>query len=225
MSPRRRSCNTSLLVVSPSVHGQEADLSEREREILELVKDRDPEVSVNGRWETGFPARIFGAEPEAQSPFVQRESPHVITREQLRAGVREVADAAGLRLVVLFGSAARRARGTARDTEERDPADYDLGVISGDDVDIVDLTNAFIRALGEQAVDMVDLRRADPVLSLAVARDGIPLHEGTPGEFARFHSLSVRRFADTRKFRATEREAIRSFVAARDGGASGGRSS
>lgn len=140
----------------------------------------------------------------------------MVTPEQLRIRVREVADAIGLRLVVLFGSTARRARAA----NDHDPADIDLGVIAGDEVDVVELTNAFIRALGEQAVDLVDLRRADPVLALAVARDGIPLHEGSPGEFARFHSLAVRRFADTRKFRATEREVIRSFVTEKGAGRS-----
>lgn len=140
----------------------------------------------------------------------------MVTPEQLRTRVREVADAIGLRLVVLFGSTVRRARAA----NDRDPADIDLGVIAGDEVDVVELTNAFIRALGKQAVDLVDLRRADPVLALAVARDGIPLHEGSPGEFARFHSLSVRRFADTRKFRATEREVIRSFVTEKGAGRS-----
>lgn len=145
----------------------------------------------------------------------------MVPREKLRAAARQVAEEVGLRLVVLFGSTARRARGT----EGRDPADFDLGVIPGDEVDLVGLTNAFIRALGEQAVDVVDLRRADPVLALAVARDGIPLHEGSPGEFARFHSLSVRRFADTRKFRATEREAIRSFVAEHEARTSSGSAS
>lgn len=140
----------------------------------------------------------------------------MVTPEELRTRVREVADAIGLRLVVLFGSTARHARAT----DDRHPADIDLGVIAGDEADVVELTNAFIRALGEQAVDLVDLRRADPVLALAVARDGIPLHEGSPGEFARFHSLSVRRFADTRKFRATEREVIRSFVTEKGAGRS-----
>lgn len=161
------------------------------------------------------------AEPLSCPRIVQPARPPMVTRKQLRAAARQVADATGLRLVVLFGSTARRARGT----EGRDPADFDLGVIPGDDLDLVGLTNAFIRALGEQAVDVVDLRRADPVLALAVARDGIPLHEGSPGEFARFHSLSVRRFADTQKFRATEREAIRSFVAEHEARTSSGSAS
>jgi hypothetical protein len=39
------------------------------------------------------------------------------------------------------------------------------------------------------------------------------LYEGSEGEFTRFASLAVRRFADTRKFRVTEREEIRDFVA------------
>lgn len=141
----------------------------------------------------------------------------MLDHESLEDAAREVAREAGLRLVLLFGSAARRSRSSAG----MEPADYDLGVLpEGDveDVDLVELTNRFIRALGEQAVDLVDLRRADPVLALAAARHGTLLHEDPPGTFARFHSLAHRRFADTRKFRSAEREEIRAFLARRGAG-------
>lgn len=36
-----------VLVPAPAVHAQEAEPSEREQEMLELVKDRDPEVRVD----------------------------------------------------------------------------------------------------------------------------------------------------------------------------------
>jgi predicted nucleotidyltransferase len=107
------------------------------------------------------------------------------------------------RLIVLFGSAARGV--TAEDV--------DLGVLVDAVVDTVDATNRFIRALGLQAVDVADLRRADPLLLMLVARDGIPLYERSPGEFARFASLAARRFADTRKFRDAERHELRDFIA------------
>jgi len=64
-----------------------------------------------------------------------------------------------------------------------------------------------------QSVDVTDLGHADPVLLAHVARDGVPLYEGSEGEFARFASLAIWRVADTRKFRVTERGAIRDFVA------------
>jgi len=98
----------------------------------------------------------------------------------------------GARLVVLFGSAAR---GEAR------ARDLDIGILAAAPIDAVAATNTLTRELHRQAVDVTDLRRADPVLLALVARDGIPLYEQAPGEFARFVSVAMRRFADTQKFR------------------------
>jgi predicted nucleotidyltransferase len=126
-----------------------------------------------------------------------------ITRDQLRQAAQQVAAVLGCRLVILFGSAAG---GHA-------PEDLDIGVLGDALLDAVDVTNRFIRALGLQAVDVADLRRADPLLLMLAARDGIPLYERSPGEFARFASLAARRYADTRKFRDAERSGLRDFIA------------
>jgi predicted nucleotidyltransferase len=126
-----------------------------------------------------------------------------ITRDQLRQAAQQVAAVLGCRLVILFGSAAG---GHA-------PEDLDIGVLGDALLDAVDVTNRFIRALGLQAVDVADLRRADPLLLMLAARDGMPLYERSPGEFARFASLAARRYADTRKFRDAERSGLRDFIA------------
>lgn len=125
------------------------------------------------------------------------------TRAQLQHAARHVAADLGCRLVVLFGSAAR---GVA-------PEDVDIGVLGDALVDTLEATNRFIRELGVQAVDVADLRRADPLLLMLAARDGVPLYERSPGEFARFASLAARRYADTRKFRDAERHELRDFIA------------
>lgn len=121
----------------------------------------------------------------------------------LRATARRIGEAHRCELIVLFGSTARG---------ESASADLDIGVLCSDGPDLVDLTNSFIEALGVQTVDLADLRRADPLLMMLVARDGVPLHEAEPGAFARFASLAVRRYADTRKFRAVEHREIRDFL-------------
>jgi len=107
-------------------------------------------------------------------------------------------------LVILFGSATR--------VEERPAEDLDIAVLARVPLDLVALTNRFVQALHFQDIDLVDLRRADPVLLAQVARDGVPLYETRSGAFTEFTSLAVRRFADTRKFREAEREHIRAFV-------------
>lgn len=124
--------------------------------------------------------------------------------DRLRSVAREVAKRMGCQMVVLFGSATR--------TVSRAPEDLDLAVLSACPLDPIELTNLFIAALGLQQVDVVDLRRADPLLMMFVAREGVPVYEETPGEFARFASLAVRRYADTRKFRELERLQVREFV-------------
>jgi predicted nucleotidyltransferase len=125
--------------------------------------------------------------------------------DRLRSAAHDVARLVGCRLIVLFGSAAR--------SGSREPEDLDLAVLSGRPLDPIELTNVFIAALGLQQVDVVDLRRADPLLMMLVAREGVPVYEETPGEFARFASLAVRRYADTRKFREMERRDVRDRVA------------
>ena len=110
----------------------------------------------------------------------------------------------GARLILLFGSAARGRTG---------PADLDIGILSDGPLDAVSATNRLIEALGVQAIDVADLRRADPLLLALAARDGIPVYEGAPGAYATFASLAARRFADTRKFREAERREIRDFIA------------
>lgn len=125
--------------------------------------------------------------------------------ERLREAAARIGREAGYDLVVLFGSA-------TREDEERTPEDLDLALRGDGPLDLVDATNRFTRALGTQAVDVVDLRHADPLLMILVARDGIVLHEEEPGLFARFWSLAARRYADTRKFREARRERVRELV-------------
>lgn len=129
-----------------------------------------------------------------------------LTLERLRAAAVRVGQEIGCRLVVLFGSA----------VQEGAPAeDLDLGVLGSGALDSVAVTNRLIRELGVQEVDIADLSRADPLLLALVARQGTPLYEAQPGEFARFASLAVRRYADTRKFREVERQEIHDRLAGR----------
>lgn len=125
--------------------------------------------------------------------------------DRLRAVTPEVASAAGYRLVVLFGSAARG---------RPDPEDLDLGILADGLVDTVGAANRFIEALHTQHVDIVDLRTADPLLAAVVARDASVLFEARPSEFARFVSLAYRRYADTQLFRRLEHESLRRRIAA-----------
>jgi predicted nucleotidyltransferase len=125
---------------------------------------------------------------------------------RIRLAAERVGAGIGARLIVVFGSAAR---------QETTPADLDIGILTDGPLDAVAATNHFIRALGLQAIDVTDLRLADPLLLALAARDGIPVYEARVGAFAAFASLAARRFADTRKFRDAERREVEAFVDAR----------
>jgi predicted nucleotidyltransferase len=128
--------------------------------------------------------------------------------ERLQETAAEIGRETGCRLIVLFGSVARR---------DLDPRDLDIAVLpaGGKRFDSVSFTNRLIQALAVQEIDVSDLSHAEPVLMMLVAQDGIPLFEATPGEFTRFVSLAARRFADTRKFRVAEHRYIQDYVTER----------
>lgn len=112
-------------------------------------------------------------------------------------------------LVILFGSVAG---GTARAD-----SDLDLAVKGRQPLDLVSLTNEITQLLRVDAVDVVDLRRASPLLMMEVVRGGQLLYERTPGCYTAFCSLAHRRYVDTAKLRVAQRETIRHFL--RDRGA------
>lgn len=128
---------------------------------------------------------------------------------EIREVVGGIAETGGFRLAVLFGSAAR---GSTQ------PEDLDIGVLADGLIDTVALTNQLTRSLRRQEVDVTDLRAAPPILLALVAREGIPLYERTSGEFARFASLAIRRFADTRKFRDAAAARLREVAETRASG-------
>lgn len=106
--------------------------------------------------------------------------------------------------MIAFGSIATGAT--------RPDSDIDLAVMGRRPLDLVPLTNAVARLLQTDAVDVVDLRRATPLLMMEVVRGGHLLYERVPGSYATFCSLAHRRYVDTAKLRAAQREAIRHFV-------------
>jgi predicted nucleotidyltransferase len=109
-----------------------------------------------------------------------------------------------VRLVVLFGSLAGGAGG--------DAGDIDIAVGADGGVDVIALTNRITSLLHEDAVDVVDLRGAPPLLMARIAEQGLPLYEREPGEFARFRSLAWRRYVDTRKLRRLQKEQLRDSI-------------
>ncbi len=109
-----------------------------------------------------------------------------------------------LQLLVLFGSRVA-GRATAR-------SDVDLAIQCAGPTDLDRWHVTLAPLMGTDRVDLVDLRRAGPLLGFEVARTGQPLFERRPGTFRAFQALAARRYADTAKLRTAQRRAIQVFL-------------
>jgi predicted nucleotidyltransferase len=124
----------------------------------------------------------------------------------IAARVLELREAApDVELVVLFGSAAT-GRARAR-------SDVDVAVRCTGPADLDVLYRVLAPRIGTDRLDLVDLRRASPLLMMAVARSGHLLFEKRPGVYRQFQALASRRYCDTEKLRRAQRRAIHAFLA------------
>jgi predicted nucleotidyltransferase len=102
----------------------------------------------------------------------------------------------GLRLAVLFGSAARRTAGSGRDLDVGvvldHAADPSLGLDAGEPAltAISALAVALERATG-RTVDLILLDDAPPLLRFEIARDGVVLLEHEPHAWATFRAHAM----------------------------------
>jgi predicted nucleotidyltransferase len=109
-----------------------------------------------------------------------------------------------MQLVLLFGS---MANGSVHGK-----SDIDLGFLFDEPVDVLALTNEVIKLLHSDRVDVVDLRRASPLLKFSAAKKGIVLYERSDGLFNHFFSLAFRMYVDTKRLRDAQGEIIRDFL-------------
>jgi predicted nucleotidyltransferase len=133
--------------------------------------------------------------------------PGVFSIDEIKAKLASLFEDEALQFVLLFGS---QSLGQAHPE-----SDIDLGFLYDEPVDLLDLTNKVIRLLRQDRVDVVDLRRANPLLCYSAARQGKLLYERCPGLFNRFYSLSFRRYVDTKKLRDARQRAKDAFLEAR----------
>ena len=109
-----------------------------------------------------------------------------------------------LQIVLLFGS---RVSGRVHPG-----SDIDLGVLFDSPVNLVEITNRITGLLHTDRVDLVDLRRASPLLAFSAARESLLLYERSAGLFNQFYSLSFRRYVDTKKLRDARKRTIDHFL-------------
>lgn len=127
----------------------------------------------------------------------------ILSKKEIHDRLSPLFKEKGLELILLFGSVAtKRVHGKS---------DIDLGFLFKNPVDIFELTSKVVRLLGDN-VDVVDLRRANPLLKYTVVKYGKLIYERQPGVFYNFYSLAYRMYKDTNKLRSAQTKAIKSFI-------------
>jgi uncharacterized protein len=134
-------------------------------------------------------------------------SPKAYSTDEIKEKLAFLFKEEALQFVLLFGS---RSSG-----QVHPESDIDLGFLYDEPVDLLNLTNKITHLLHTDRVDVVDLRRANPLLCFSAARQGKLLYERCPGLFNRFYSLPFRRYIDTKKLRDARQRAIDNFLEAR----------
>jgi predicted nucleotidyltransferase len=104
----------------------------------------------------------------------------------------------GIRLLVVFGSVL---------DEERRPRDLDLAVLLAPGADLVGVTSGLISLLGCDAVDVLDLGRAE-LVARAAALEGEPLFEDRPGLYAQLQMATLPLAAETAWIRRLQLEQL-----------------
>jgi predicted nucleotidyltransferase len=131
----------------------------------------------------------------------------IISIEEIRNRLSPLFADEGLRLILLFGSI------VTGKVHKR--SDIDLAFLFDKPVDILALTNRVNRLLHADNVDVVDLRRASPLLKYSAVRHGKPLYERKQGIFNEFYSLAFRMYVDTKKLRDAQAVSIKRFLKSR----------
>jgi predicted nucleotidyltransferase len=132
------------------------------------------------------------------------DSKRIYSVDEIKEKLTLLFEEEGLQLFLLFGSVVSG--------KVNPQSDIDLAFLYDGPVDILALTNRVIRLLHTDNIDVVDLRRANPLLKLSAAKQGVLLHERSPGLFNSFYSLAFRRYVDTKKLRDAQGKRIKNFL-------------
>ena len=132
------------------------------------------------------------------------EAKRIMHPEEIAKKLAPIFEEKRLMLALLFGS-------SAFDKAHRN-SDIDLAFLFDTPVDILKLTNRVIRLLHTDNIDVVDLRRASPLLKFSAVKNGKVLYEKTPGIFNEFYSLAFRVYVDTKKLRDAQETYIKNSL-------------
>lgn len=106
----------------------------------------------------------------------------------------------GLQLLVLHGS---RARDVATSV-----SDWDFAYLAGPHLDEFELRSRLAAAVHCDEIDLSDLSRSGGLLRYRAAKDGILLHEATPGLFEQFCCRAAAFWFDVEAIVRSEHQAV-----------------
>ncbi|MGC9515476.1 type VII toxin-antitoxin system MntA family adenylyltransferase antitoxin [Methanocrinis sp.] len=136
----------------------------------------------------------------------ERWAGHRPLPEEIRSSLEELAglfEEEGVILAYLFGS-------LARDETDREPHDVDLAVLTATQEEPAwRLWEKIVDALGTERLDLVDLRRASPVLRFEIVRSGRPIYVSDEAARERFVLDTLHLYPDTAPMRRRQMESLR----------------
>jgi len=111
----------------------------------------------------------------------------------------------GVLLAYLFGSLAEKNEKLSR---SRPPGDVDLAILTKEGP-AYGLLEAIADILGTDRLDLVDLRRASPVLRFEILRSGSPIYISDEDLRERYEMETIHLYRDTEPMRRRQREALK----------------
>lgn len=111
----------------------------------------------------------------------------------------------GVLLAYLFGSLAGKGEKLSR---PRPPGDVDLAILTKVGP-AYELQEEIAEVLGTDRLDLVDLRKASPVLRFEILRSGRPTYISDDDLQERYEMETIRLYKDTEPMRRRQREALK----------------
>lgn len=108
-------------------------------------------------------------------------------------------------LAYLFGSLASKDEKLSR---PRPPGDVDLAILTKEG-SAYELLEAVVDALGTDRLDLVDLRKASPILRFEILRSGRPIYISDEDLRERYEMETIYLYRDTEPMRKRQREALK----------------
>lgn len=111
----------------------------------------------------------------------------------------------GVMLAYLFGSLVQKGEKPSR---PRPPGDVDLAILTKKGP-AYDLLEAIVDVLGTDRLDLVDLRKASPVLRFEILRGGRSIYVSDEDLRERYEMETIHLYRDTEPMRRRQREALK----------------